>query len=325
MALGMRMDRPAFTAETAESWCIHHRVHRDHRGTSAPRFVAAAFLAFSALARGVEGQTPSTDIYLIPLERAGDTWRLGTVINATARAGYDNQPFFLADGSGFLFTSIREDRQADTYRFDVATRTVTHVTATPESEYSPTPIPHRPGWFSAVRVEADSTQRLWAFRLDGTDAELVREDVKPVGYHAWIEGGGLALFVLGSPATAQVIAEPNAAPRVVAEDVGRGFGRIEGASGVFLTRRHDGGYQISRLDLPSFTIQPVVQTPRNDFFAWHEGTLFAGDESRVLAFRPGTDSAWVEIGDLGPQGVRGITRLAVSPDGKWLAVVGVEE
>jgi hypothetical protein len=286
-----------------------------------PRIITGGVLVL-LLANPAVGQTPSTDIYLVPLERSGDTWTLGTATNATVRTGYDNQPFFLPDGSGFLFTSIREDRQADTYRYDIRTRRVTRVTSTAESEYSPTPIPHRSGWFSTVRVEADSTQRLWAFRTDGSSPELVLPDVKPVGYHAWIEGGGLSLFVLGSPATVQVVTAPNAAPRTVAGDVGRALARVEGRPSVLFSRRRAGGYQICRLDLPSFTIRPLAQSPRSDFFAWHDGTIFAGDSTRVRAFRPGKDSVWVEIGDLGPQGVSDITRMAVSPDGRWMAVVG---
>ena len=288
--------------------------------------IAAAALAWSALAGlagGLTAQVPSTDIYLVPLSRSGEAWTLGTPTNATRRIGYDNQPFFLRDNSAFLFTSIREDQQADTYRYDLASRTIARVTATSESEYSPTPIPHRPGWFSAVRVEADSAQRLWAFRLDGSGAELVLPDVQPVGYHAWIEGGGLALFVLGAPATVQVVPAPNAPPRRVAGNAGRSFGRVEGQPSVVFSQQHAGGYQIARLDLPSFTIRPLARAPRTDFFAWHDGTLFAADGTRILAHRPGRgDDAWVEIADLAAAGVRGITRLAVSPDGRWMAVVG---
>jgi hypothetical protein len=274
------------------------------------------------LATGAAAQVPSTDIYLVPLSRAGNAWTLGAPVNATARPGYDNQPFFLPDGSGFLYTSIREDRQADTYRYELASRATTRVTTTPESEYSATPIPNRPGWFSVIRVEADSTQRLWAFKLDGTGAELVLADVKPVGYHAWIEGGGLALFVLGSPATAQIVSAPGAAPRVIAGNVGRAFARVEGRSSVLFSQLHAGAYQISRLDLPSLTIRPLARAPRNDFFAWYDGSLFAGDSSRVLAFHPGRDSAWVAIGTLA---IQNITRMAVSPNGKWLAVVGRDQ
>jgi hypothetical protein len=290
-----------------------------------PRIAAMAALTLLLIVDNAAAQAPSSDIYLVPLSRAGDGWTLGTPVNATARAGYDNQPFFLPDGSGFLYTSIREDRQADTYRYDLTTRATSRVTTTSESEYSPTPIPHRPGWFSVIRVEADSTQRLWAFRLDGTSPELVLADVKPVGYHAWIEGGGLALFVLGSPATVQIVSAPGAAPRSIAGNAGRAFARVAGRSSVLFSQLHAGGYQISRLDLPSLTIRPLARAPRNDFFAWHDGALFAADGSRVLTFRPGRDTAWAEVSDLGPQGLRNLTRLAVSPDGRWLAVVGNDQ
>jgi len=290
-----------------------------------PRIAASVALTLYLMAGSAAAQVPSTDIYLVPLSRAGDAWKLGTPVNATARPGYDNQPFFLPDGSGVLYTSIREGRQADTWRYDLTTRAAVRVTTTSESEYSPTPIPHRPGWFSVIRVEADSTQRLWAFKFDGTSAELVLADVKPVGYHAWIEGGGLALFVLGSPATVQIVSAPGTAPRVIAGNVGRAFARVEGRSSVLFSQLHAGAYQISRLDLPSLTIRPLARAPRNDFFAWHDGALFAADGSRVLTFRPGRDTAWVEVGDLGPQGLRNLTRLAVSPDGRWLAVVGNDQ
>jgi Tol biopolymer transport system component len=72
---------------------------------------------------------------------------VGTPVNVTARPGYDNQPFFLADGRAFLYTSIREDSQADIYRYDLDRKTSVRLTATSESEYSPIPLP-RGGGFS---------------------------------------------------------------------------------------------------------------------------------------------------------------------------------
>ncbi len=74
---------------------------------------------------------------------------------------------------------------------------VTRVIASnPESEYSATPLPDGSG-LSVIRVEADSTQRLWRFDMDGANGSVVLEDVAPVGYHAWADQRTLVMFVLG--------------------------------------------------------------------------------------------------------------------------------
>ncbi|MDX1675452.1 MAG: hypothetical protein R3314_11715, partial [Longimicrobiales bacterium] len=162
------------------------------------RGVALTALTAALLPASGTAQTP-TDIYLLPLDRQED----GRLVAAgeprpvTDRDGYDNQPHFTPDGR-LLYTSIR-DGQADTYLYDPATGETTRVTTTPESEYSPTPIPGSDR-FSVVRVEADSTQRLWSFAPDGSRPRLVLEDVAPVGYHAWSDDR-VALFVLGDPPT----------------------------------------------------------------------------------------------------------------------------
>lgn len=63
---------------------------------------------------------PATDIYLADLRVARGRVTVDAPVNVTARPGYDNQPFFLPDGRAFLYTSVREDSQADIYRYDIA-------------------------------------------------------------------------------------------------------------------------------------------------------------------------------------------------------------
>ena len=166
---------------------------------------------------------------------------IGKPINISNSPGYDNQPAFTPDGQSVLFTSVRGGRKpdpansaatgSDIYRYEIATERLSQVTNTPEAEYSPTVTPDG-GHISVIRVEADGTQRLWRFALDGTQPELVLRDIKPVGYHAWGSASALVLFVLGQqgqPATLQVADAPNRPRRdrghgdwqVVAADSGR--------------------------------------------------------------------------------------------------------
>ena len=134
-----------------------------------------------------------------------------------------------------LFTSIRGGARSDPgnpaasgsdiYRYDLASREVRQLTRTPESEYSGTVIPDG-GHFSIVRVEADGTQRLWQFAMDGTGPSLLLPDIKPVGYHAWLDARTLALFVLGAPPSLQLADTRPEPPTVIARDIGRSIQRM---------------------------------------------------------------------------------------------------
>lgn len=268
----------------------------------------------------VFAQAPATDIYLAPLSTVAGKPVLGIPVNVTHRPGYDNQPAFLPDGSGVLYTSVREDGQADIWRYDLATGTSSRVTTTPESEYSPTPLPSSPG-FSVVRVEADSTQRLWAFAPDGSTPRLLLPGVKPVGYHAWSDRGDVALFVLGSPPTLQLVPAGDTAPIEVARDIGRGLQRVPGERRILFAQRDSAGFVITSLNLDDRAVTAVVHAPLNDFFAYTGGALVAADSTRLLRFRPGVDSAWIPGDDLAALGIRRVTRIAVSPRGDYVAFV----
>ncbi len=268
----------------------------------------------------VFAQAPATDIYLAPLSTVAGKPVLGIPVNVTHRPGYDNQPAFLPDGSGMLYTSVREDGQADIWRYDPATGTSSRVTTTPESEYSPTPLPSSPG-FSVVRVEADSTQRLWAFAPDGSTPRLLLPGVKPVGYHAWSDRGDVALFVLGSPPTLQLVPAGDTAPIEVARDIGRGLQRVPGERRILFAQRDSAGFVITSLNLDDRAVTAVVRAPLNDFFAYTGGALVAADSTRLLRFRPGVDSAWIPGDDLAALGIRRVTRIAVSPRGDYVAFV----
>ena len=78
---------------------------------------AAVLLALLAAPLAAQAP-PGTDIFLIPLSGTGGTLKTGVPRNITARAGYDNQPFFSPDGRSLYYTSQREG-QTDIYRYDL--------------------------------------------------------------------------------------------------------------------------------------------------------------------------------------------------------------
>ena len=279
----------------------------------------------AAVTLGAQSAPPSPDIFLVRLRSAGGAISEPPV-NVTHRAGYDNQPSFTADGRAMLFTSTHADGQADTYRLDMATRAITQLTHTPESEYSPTPMPNSTG-FSVVRVEHDSAQRLWAFNAEGGAPVLLLPGIAPVGYHLWLDGHTLALFVLGNPNTLQIADTQTGDARTIAHNIGQSLQRVPGGSRFSFLLRADSVWYLETADpaAPDGALQRVAAMPRRaGYVVWESPTTVltaAGTTVYRLDVSAGAAAAWTPIADFKEDGLRNISRLALSPDGQWLAVV----
>jgi WD40 repeat protein len=287
------------------------------------RTIATAALVAAPVA--AHAQAPNTDVYLAPLSRAGDSLIVGRAENVTHRAGYDNQPSFLPDGSGFLYTAVGADGQADIWRYDIASRRTTRLTSTPESEYSPTVMPGGRR-FSVIRVERDSTQRLWSFALDGSDPQLLLRELKPVGYHAWLDSARLVTYLLGNPSTLHLIRRDGAGDTIRARDVGRALHRIPAQDWYSFTQRDSArALWIVSQPFAGGPVSTLVRVPAdNEFHAWMpDGTLLSATRDTLVRWngRTGNASAWLPVAALGGASLRNVSRIAVSPDSRWIAFV----
>jgi Tol biopolymer transport system component len=281
---------------------------------------------------------PDTEVFVAPLSVAGGTVTIGKPVNISNNPGYDNQPSFTSDGSAVLFTSVRGGRKpdpansaqtgSDIYRYDLGSQTLKQLTDTPESEYSPT-VTTDGSHFSVIRVEADGTQRLWRFAVDGTSPQVLLADVKPVGYHAWADANTLVLFVLGQPATLQVADVRTGKAEVIAKGIGRSIQRMPSGSVSFVLRETTAEGQppvltISELEPATRTTRPLIRMPSGATeadTAWTpDGLLVVSARGQLLGWRKG-ETELKPIADLDALGLRGVTRLAVSPKGDRLAVV----
>lgn len=271
---------------------------------------------------------PGTDVFLLSLVEGEMGVEVGEPVNLTARPGYDNQPSFLPDGR--LVYTVIDGGQADIWIADPRARERHPLTQTPESEYSPTPIPGEQA-ISVVRVETDERQRLWRFPLDGGDPNLLLPDIEPVGYHAWADDERLMLFVLGEPPTLQTARRGPGQGEILAESPGRALERLPGKAGkrggMAFVQKGESSWSLYRVELDTGKQKPIVATvrpDREDFTVGPGGRFFMGDAEGILySWRPG-DDGWAKVADLGEHGLKDLTRLAVHPDGKLLAVVAAD-
>ena len=272
---------------------------------------------------GAQGAS-DPEIYLMPLSVQGARIAVGKPTNITNRKGYDNQPSFSPDGREVFFTSVRDDAQADIYKYNVESRVTERLTkSAPESEYSALLLPN-PKRFSVIRVEKDSTQRLWSFASDGSDGRVVFTGIKPVGYHTWIDANHLALFVLGSP-NALVLADTRTGKGdTLARDIGRSLLTLPHGGGFSYLSHHGQDWVLTVVRLKKNSavayINPVVTLPRGmDYVVWIGGGLIGGTGSKLYSWKPG--GTWSEIADLASAGLTRISRIAVSANHRTLAIV----
>jgi WD40 repeat protein len=288
-----------------------------------------AFVALGLAVLGSQAQAPpppGTDIWLARLTPAHVVEQ---PINITARTGYDNQPSFAPDSRAMLFTSGTDPNHTDIYQYDFNSRdsTLRRLTETPEREYSPAMTPD--GGISVIRVEGDGTQRLWRFARDGSSPTLLLPNVKPVGYHAWGDDGLVALFVLGDPNTLQVADVRTGTAQVVTERIGRSMHRIPNRTTISIVHTQQDGRWIKELNPRTRALTPLVRLPDggDGDYAWTpDGTILMARDGALMRWSPRQNGAqWTRVADLAALWLRDVTRMAVSPDGRWIALVARDE
>lgn len=275
---------------------------------------------------------PSTDIYLVPLSAGLGSMKAAKPAVVSNVAGYDNQPMFSADGSRILFSANHDGKQFDIYAFDRATGRAAQLTRTPENENSPTFLPAGlgdAGGFSVVQTEMDKTQRLYRFDAQGRNPQLLLSDIKPVGYHAWIDSDRLGLFVLGQPNSLQLASVKTGKGEVIAGGIGRSLHRIPGTRAIsFVHREPSGEFWIKLIDVDSKKIDlltRVVDGNSERDMAWMPDgkTILMSGGTKIYSWSRGA-AGWTEVFDAAAHGLGAVSRLAVSPKGDAVAIVVAE-
>lgn len=275
---------------------------------------------------------PNTDIFLSRITKRDGALLVQPPINLTRRAGYDNQPSFDARGRVLYYTrrapnallrdSLR-DVQTDIWRYALDGSDHTPATVTAESEYS-AEVTADGASITVIRVERDSAQHLWRMPLaaNGTAERLVGK-VKPVGYYAWV-GSQVVMFVLGSPATLQVMDTVSGRIDTVARDIGRGVKRVPGTSRVTFVQKAGAQWYIDELDLSTRAVTRLVATlPGVEEYAWVDSTtMIAGTGTTLRSYTRG-QPGWTIAADLAFAPLTGISRVTIDPTGNWLAFVAV--
>lgn len=268
----------------------------------------------------IAASVPSTDIVLVALDAVMAQRDPGGAKNVAVKRGYDNQPAFSADGRFVFFSRIAEGGQSDVYRYTIDTGKTDQITQTPQSEYSPTPLPG--GGFSCVQVALDGTQRLWRYDDQGKPQGAIRADITGVGYHAWLSSDDVALFIVAEPMRLEVAPTAGTRRAQISTYIGRSVLRTPDGELSFvqgepdserrvLVIRDKNGELDQRAELPG---------PGQDLVWLADGSVLVADGRTLYRLAPAA-TEWVPWVNLARSVAGDISRMAADPTGRWLALV----
>ncbi len=277
---------------------------------------------------------PTTNVYLFDISTDNEaSFKLENPKYLTAfnNEGYNNQPYFMNDEELYLTVQLAEDTtQTDIYSLNFKTGVKTQVTATSESEYSPTyqydmfnNIKSKPQ-FTCIRVENDAneSQRLWRFPMSRKDnGKAIFEGQNEIGYHAWVNNYEAALFIVGDPHRLIIANNKDGTTQNIGANIGRCLQRNSGDEIHYVRKLSPDAWFIRSINPVTKKTRSIVETVpgSEDFVLMPDGSILMAKDSKIYHWNPTLSIDWIEIADLQNYGIGNITRLALR--GRKLALV----
>ncbi len=280
-------------------------------------FVALFFVSAIACAQ------PSTEVFLVDIRKPNARVELVNLKNVSKNEGYDNQPSFF-DDSTVLFSSTR-DGQTDVKTYKIGSNESSWLTNTSlGSEYSPLKVPNQDA-VSAVRLDKTGLQRLYRYDLANGASKVILADLK-VGYHVWFSPTILVVTVLVDDGMDLVVADLKGNTiKTIQKNVGRSLHKIPNSGLISFISNEKGGSSIKSLDPIAGIIATikVLPTPTQDI-CWLTNNLILIPDGTTISQLNTVDGSTTVLRRFEEGGVKGISRMAVSADGKHLAFISEE-
>ncbi len=265
---------------------------------------------------------PNTDVFLFDLNTENGKFELSNMKNISNNEGYDNQPSFLDDNT-ILYAGTRKG-QTDIVKYTIQYDSKIFINLTEGSEYSPLKIPNQKA-VSAIRLDKDGTQKLYKYNLRNGESKVLIDKLV-IGYHVWynenilvssvLENGSMSLYTTNFKETKN---------KKVEAKVGRSLHNIPNTNLVsFISKENDSLWEIKSLNPINGKIKSITTTlsKAEDMYWLPDGTMLMGKDNVLYKYNPNKDVDWIKVASLEKYDITKITRLAVSPDGTKLALVG---
>ncbi len=268
---------------------------------------------------------PDTEIHLYDLNCSNLKCSIENGINISSNQGYDNQPFFTPKGKTILFASMRDGKQIDIYEYFLTSQKIQQVTDTEFMEYSPkTSADNKTITF--VRDGESPDQTVWQMDRKTGKYSWAINSKEPVGYyHLNHKTGDVLFWSRFGWSVSYLNLRLNEARFVMGNALPSTPKAIPGTNDFsFVHRQTNSEVWIKAFDPKDFSVTPVapVHGTNNDYAWTPNGDILRVEDNILYLWRTGKkNKGWEKIQDLTQKFKGKISRLAISSNGKKIALV----
>ena len=237
--------------------------------------------------------------------------------------GYDSQPSFYNNETILYARTNKESTDIAKHYFSKEFYVWANY-ATIGGEYSPQRIPISSN-ISAVRLDTTGLQRLYAYSSESRTSTLLIENLQ-VAYYSFYDSNTILSSVLSDDKLDLVLSNLSEKTNdTLVLNVGRSIHKVPNTKETmsYTSVNEEGNFDVFQLDLKSLESFFVTQLPIEiqDHIWLDEATLLIGSRDKLFLLDLFGNGDWKLIADLSEYNIKDISRLAVSPDGKRLALV----
>ncbi|TDY11843.1 DUF6265 family protein [Meridianimaribacter flavus] len=261
-----------------------------------------------------------TEIFLFNIESPSSNISVTSGKNISNNEGYDNQPSFM--NKDYILFSSNRNGQTDIIKYHTNYGSKTWLNFTEGGEYTPLKIPNKDA-VSAVRLDPDGKQRLYAYNLKTSESTEIIKDLV-VAYYTWYDENTIVSAVIEDTELNLYITDVNKGiSKKYATNVGRSFHKIPNSNLVsFISKEDETQWKIKSLNPKTGAIKTIANTIEGvEDICWlNHITILSGKGSSLQKFTLNKDNNWKTVTDLSSYGITTITRLTTNPEATKLLI-----
>src|SRR5690554_1883153 len=265
----------------------------------------------------------NTEVYIFDISPSYSGMELLNARNVSNNEGYDNQPSFISNET--LVFAGNNNGQTDISEYNLNSKIKRWVNLKTEGgEYSPQKFPSSED-IAAVRLDENGLQRLYRYGAESGKPSVLIEDLQ-VAYFAFYNDQKILATVLNNDELDLTMIDlQTKSVDTLFTDAGRSIQRVPNTKTMSYTLVNESNYlDLYVLDITSGDSYFITGLPMevHDYVWLNDTQILIGKGSNIYMYDTLGEAEWHRVASVSEYGIKNVTRIAISPDGKKLALVG---